>query len=156
MPIYALTSLVAVAALFAYGPEEMGGNGDLARKIEPFKDLERAKWEEAVNKVRFRLDLCCLRPIYPLFSFHRQMYKRVKSEIVDLPGLPPMHDYEHYPQKVRYHNEIISDDLLRITILKMIFGDNGGDFVQISIYCNRFVGRGAESTGQNSDYVAYA
>lgn len=51
MPICSLTSLVAVAALFNFGPEELGGGGDLWKKVESISHLEGTEWDEEADKV---------------------------------------------------------------------------------------------------------
>lgn len=54
--VYSLTSLVAVAALFNFGPECLGGAGDLAEKVKAVEHLwERERREETDKVILFML-----------------------------------------------------------------------------------------------------
>ncbi|KAI5120745.1 hypothetical protein M0805_007819 [Coniferiporia weirii] len=77
IPIYALQSASAAAALFLFGPERFGGNGDLLKKLEAitYKD------EKAINEEAERI------------------YRRINGELLTIPGLPPMYDHEHSAQR---------------------------------------------------------
>lgn len=97
IPIYAFQSGAVAGILFLFGPEHLGGNGDLLEKMKPIMDLP----EDEKNKEAERVCLA-LRSHAPITdtALRNQLYRRVRSDLLDLPGLPPMHDYEHYPQKV--------------------------------------------------------
>ncbi|KAI5120747.1 hypothetical protein M0805_007821 [Coniferiporia weirii] len=76
VPIYALQSASAAAALFLSGPEQFGGNGDVVKKLEAITcEDEKAKEAEA-----FRI------------------FFRTNGELIAIPGIPPMYDHEHYAQ----------------------------------------------------------
>ena len=48
IPVYAITSTVAVATFYYFGPESMGGKGDLSTKLKAIEHLdEKEKHEEA-------------------------------------------------------------------------------------------------------------
>ncbi|OCB92134.1 UDP-Glycosyltransferase/glycogen phosphorylase [Sanghuangporus baumii] len=79
VPIYALESTSASAVLFLWGPEKLGGNGDLSKKLEAITEMEEKAAEAEADKI----------------------YRRVKGELLMIPGLPPMYDHEFSPQEVK-------------------------------------------------------
>ncbi|KAI5117423.1 hypothetical protein M0805_004054 [Coniferiporia weirii] len=78
VPIYAWQSGGVGGGLFLFGPERYGGNGDMAVKIAAItaEDEEIRKTEK------------------------EKIYRRIRDELVELPGIPPMYDYEFSPQIV--------------------------------------------------------
>ncbi|KAI5117422.1 hypothetical protein M0805_004053 [Coniferiporia weirii] len=76
VPIYAWQSGAVGGGLFLFGPERYGGNGDMAAKIA----MITAEDEETRKKEK------------------EKIYRRIRDELVEFPGIPPMYDYEFSPQ----------------------------------------------------------
>ncbi|KAI5117418.1 hypothetical protein M0805_004050, partial [Coniferiporia weirii] len=76
VPIYAWQTGAVCGSLFLSGPERYGGNGDMAAKIAAIT----AEDEETRKKEKDNI------------------YRRIKDELLELPGIPPMYDYEFSPQ----------------------------------------------------------
>ncbi|KAL5488481.1 hypothetical protein ACEPAI_6599 [Sanghuangporus weigelae] len=76
VPIYAWQSGASTAALYIFGPEYLGGNGDLAEKISKLTAENPDIQDKEIETI----------------------YRRINQKLVELPGLPPMYDYEHIPQ----------------------------------------------------------
>ncbi|KAH8110135.1 UDP-Glycosyltransferase/glycogen phosphorylase [Phellopilus nigrolimitatus] len=76
VPVYAFESGAAAGCIYLFGPEELGGGGDLLAKLAaiPHKD------EKAVNDEAERI------------------FRRADGELLTIPGIPPMYDYEYSPQ----------------------------------------------------------
>ena len=51
VPIYAWQSCASVAVLGFYGPESMGGHGNLRKKIEAIKENDEEEWKRKVMHV---------------------------------------------------------------------------------------------------------
>ena len=51
VPIYAWQSCASAAILGIYGPESMGGNGNLREKIEAIKEDDKEEWKKKVTQV---------------------------------------------------------------------------------------------------------
>ncbi|KAI0664707.1 UDP-Glycosyltransferase/glycogen phosphorylase [Cubamyces menziesii] len=64
------------ATFYLFGPEKFGGKGDVATKAEIEAKRSGRPYEEVVKEMLFT----------------------PKGQIVKVPGLPPMYDYEYYPQ----------------------------------------------------------
>jgi hypothetical protein len=77
-------------------PEELGGLGDLRKRIEDRVAVTNGDYVEEGNNVGLvrqdlkRVDLINV----------SQIYRRAKGEVVETPGLPPIFDYEWFPQEV--------------------------------------------------------
>ena len=113
VPVYAFQHASASAALHFFGPESMGGLGDLASKIDEVKsrvvDMDAVKAEvDLVSEV-----LCMCMDYIPLIRYFPvpiQIFRRNYDEnLGTIPGLPPMHNYEHSPQSVSlwYYEQFI-------------------------------------------------
>ncbi|PAV19566.1 UDP-Glycosyltransferase glycogen phosphorylase [Pyrrhoderma noxium] len=76
VPIYAWQTAAAAAILYIFGPERLGGLGDLVEKLEKIE----AEDEEARDKEILRL------------------FRRDSGKLINTPGLPPMYDHELTPQ----------------------------------------------------------
>ncbi|PAV16814.1 UDP-Glycosyltransferase glycogen phosphorylase [Pyrrhoderma noxium] len=63
--------------LFMFGPEELGGNGDLAEKIKKIETHDEKEKAKEADK----------------------LYRRCYGNLINLAGRPPMYDYEHVPQE---------------------------------------------------------
>ncbi|PAV16812.1 UDP-Glycosyltransferase glycogen phosphorylase [Pyrrhoderma noxium] len=77
IPVYILQSSVAVSLLFFSGPEHLGGNGNLKEKLMRI---------DAKDDITRNLEI-------------EKAYRRCHGELLSLPGLPPMYDYEFHPQE---------------------------------------------------------
>ncbi|PAV17483.1 UDP-Glycosyltransferase glycogen phosphorylase [Pyrrhoderma noxium] len=86
VPIYALQSAATTGVLFMYGPEYLGGNGDLEEKVKGIEIEDR--------KLRNEKEI--------------RIYRRCYGELVKIPGLPPMYDYEFSPQEPNFDKYIVS------------------------------------------------
>ena len=78
-----------------FGPEEYGGNGDLSAKVRALEALDEKTRHEESEKVWRSLPVHCDLPLS-----WAQIYNRINKDIISIPGLPPMYDYEHSPQQV--------------------------------------------------------
>lgn len=63
--------------LFMFGPEDLGGNGDLAEKIKRISTEDEKERSKEADK----------------------LYRRCYGNLIHLAGRPPMYDYEHVPQE---------------------------------------------------------
>ena len=52
VPVYALESTSASAVLFMLGPENLGGNGDLSKKLEAITETEEEMVAAEADRVR--------------------------------------------------------------------------------------------------------
>ncbi|KAI5118935.1 hypothetical protein M0805_003759 [Coniferiporia weirii] len=84
VPIYAWQTGAVGGGLFLYGPERYGGKGDMAAKIAAIT----AKDEETIQKEKEKL------------------YRRIKEELLEVPGIPPMYDYEFSPQVLAFSADL--------------------------------------------------
>ncbi|KAL5488485.1 hypothetical protein ACEPAI_6603 [Sanghuangporus weigelae] len=76
VPVYAWQSGAATAVLHLFGPENLGGRGDLAEKISQITAEDSETRDKEIEMA----------------------YRRFDGKLIELPGLPPMYDYEHAPQ----------------------------------------------------------
>lgn len=51
VPVYAITSTVAVATFYYFGPESMGGKGDLSVKLKAIEHLDAKEKHEEAQRV---------------------------------------------------------------------------------------------------------
>ncbi|KAF8903485.1 UDP-Glycosyltransferase/glycogen phosphorylase [Gymnopilus junonius] len=80
VPIFAWITGHASSIIRTFGPESMGGIGNLAKKIAAEAARTGATPEEIGDKV----------------------FKHTDGTIVKIPGLPAMYDYEFFPQKLPF------------------------------------------------------
>ncbi|PAV19564.1 UDP-Glycosyltransferase glycogen phosphorylase [Pyrrhoderma noxium] len=76
VPIYAWQTAAAVAVLYMFGPEHLGGNGDLVEKLEKIEAEDEETRDKEIVKI----------------------YRRDSGKLLNIPGLPPMYDHELTPQ----------------------------------------------------------
>jgi hypothetical protein len=79
VPIIACSSYGAGAMIRLFGPESMGGAGDIGAKI----DAEVTRTGQSADEIGPK--------VYISYS---------EGELIRIPGLPGMYDHEFYPQKV--------------------------------------------------------
>ncbi|KAI0333570.1 UDP-Glycosyltransferase/glycogen phosphorylase [Cubamyces sp. BRFM 1775] len=72
------------AAFYLFGPEKLGGKGDVGTKAEIEAKRTGRPYEEVVKELFFT----------------------PKGEVVKVPGLPPMYDYEYHPQDFPIPEEV--------------------------------------------------
>lgn len=85
------------AAMFhLFGPEEFGGKGDVRTRAEEEARQTGASSADIILQVRSPIAIAAC--LFPNNSF--QEYVGTKGEVVRVPGMPPMYDYEYYPQPV--------------------------------------------------------
>lgn len=77
IPVYMLQSSVAAALVFFSGPEALGGNRNLKEKLQKIDEKDDVSRNREIEKA----------------------YRRCHGQVLSLPGLPPMYDYEFYPQE---------------------------------------------------------
>ncbi|KAH7878440.1 UDP-Glycosyltransferase/glycogen phosphorylase [Lentinula edodes] len=106
--IFSWMTAPAGATLRLFGPEKYGGVGDLSPKAEAEMDLSGKRYAEVAKE------------IYDGFS---------SGEIVRIPGIPAMYDYEWTPQEVN-----LSDQTFFITAQKYMRMTDGTFCVSSSIY----------------------
>ncbi|KAI5120748.1 hypothetical protein M0805_007822 [Coniferiporia weirii] len=77
VPVYALQSASIAAALFRFGPKHLGGDGDILGKLNAITHTDEKAIDEEAERI----------------------YRRVSGQLVNIPGIPPMYDYEHSAQR---------------------------------------------------------
>ncbi|KAI0356302.1 UDP-Glycosyltransferase/glycogen phosphorylase [Trametes cingulata] len=90
--IYAWMSGGAMSMFYLFGPEKLGGRGNIRAKAE----------EEAERTGRSYTEVAIEMSLVP------------KGEVVKVPGLPPMYDYEYYPQEFHLPPDVGAKLLPRI------------------------------------------
>ncbi|OCB90742.1 UDP-Glycosyltransferase/glycogen phosphorylase [Sanghuangporus baumii] len=113
VPVYAWQSGAATAVLYLFGPENLGGNGDLAEKINKIAAESPDIQEKEIEKI----------------------YRSINQKLVELPGLPPMYDYEHIPQTLPIR---LPSPLIRPTLRDLFFVECDG-----VIHCTNRIFEGA-------------
>ncbi|KAI0769595.1 hypothetical protein BD413DRAFT_75482 [Trametes elegans] len=76
--IYAWHSASTYTLFHLFGPEKLGGRGNVREKAEEVAKQTGKSFREAVLEIAFS----------------------PKGKVVPLPGLPPMYDYEYFPRDV--------------------------------------------------------
>ncbi|KAH9476214.1 Anthocyanidin 3-O-glucosyltransferase [Psilocybe cubensis] len=87
VPIIASVPLHASCVIHLYGPERLGGNGDLSGKIEA----------EATR-----------RGVTPR-EIGDSIFYHTEGKVIKVPGLPDMYDWEHFPQLPDAFQNTVSD-----------------------------------------------
>jgi hypothetical protein len=77
--VYAWVSSTLATFLRYSGPEELGGFGDLAAKLDAAAAAQGKTVPEVADSV----------------------FRQVGGGVIKLPGVPEMYDYEFFPQEVR-------------------------------------------------------
>ena len=73
----------------------MGGAGDIGAKIK----ADVARTEMSANEISTKVYL--VSHFYPVLSDHFfKVFYHTEGKLVRIPGLPVMHEYEFFPQKV--------------------------------------------------------
>ncbi|KAI0371040.1 UDP-Glycosyltransferase/glycogen phosphorylase [Pilatotrama ljubarskyi] len=90
--IYSWMSGAAMGIFYLFGPEQLGGRGNIRLKAE----------EEAKRTGRSFEEIAIEMSLIP------------KGEVVKVPSLPPMYDYEYYPQEFDLPREVGAKLLPRI------------------------------------------
>lgn len=96
VPIYAWQSGSISGIIFLFGPEYLGGNGDLAKKLELINAVDENERYEEGQKVMLILSVHHA----PAHVKYMQIYRRISGDLLSIPSLPPMYDYEFSPQAV--------------------------------------------------------
>lgn len=78
-PVFAWMPSPMAACLYLFGPESLGGYGDLAAKIAVVAKKQNIPKTEAAHHV----------------------YLREQGAVIRVAGTPDMYDYEYHPQVVR-------------------------------------------------------
>jgi hypothetical protein len=96
VPVLAWLSSCAATAIYVCGPPEIGGLGDLEDRAQAEALRSGRPVDEISEEVRIE------RCFSVRFSdaFGCKMFKMTKGEIMKVPGIPPMYDYETFPQIV--------------------------------------------------------
>lgn len=85
------------AAMFhLFGPEEFGGKGNVRARAEEEARQTGASSADIILRVRFPFAIA----VYQRPNNSFQEYVGTTGEVVRVPGMPPMYDYEYYPQPV--------------------------------------------------------
>ncbi|KAI0743908.1 UDP-Glycosyltransferase/glycogen phosphorylase [Daedaleopsis nitida] len=75
--VYGWSPGLTYAVFYLFGPESMGGKGNVRLKAEEKARLTGKSFRDAVKEL---------------------VFEPVEGEIVRLPGMPPMYDHEYFPQ----------------------------------------------------------
>jgi hypothetical protein len=98
IPVLSWIAVAASSTLRLYGPENLGGLGDVAAKAIEESRRTGKKTEEAADEVSALFMALLELPCDAKFDL--QMYRPSEGKLVPLPGIPPMYDYEWSPQQV--------------------------------------------------------
>ncbi|KAI0745366.1 hypothetical protein C8Q76DRAFT_28769 [Earliella scabrosa] len=132
--VYSWLPCAVSAVLHIFGPENLGGKGDIHAKAE-----EKARSTgESFNEVAL------------------EMTFGTEGKIVETPGMPPMFDYEHYPQHLqiprasalffRVHESVLSfSERLCVTHFWQGIGESGWCALAVSRVVRASSNRGHES-----------
>lgn len=93
VPVYVWQPASAAGIMFRFGPEAYGGNGDLSEKIKTISADDEQTLNEEAEKARSYVLTFARNLMLP------QIYNRSKKELISIPGIPPMYDYEFSPQQ---------------------------------------------------------
>ena len=93
VPVYVWQPASAAGIMFRFGPKAYGGNGDLSEKIKSIT----ANDEQILNEEAEKARPCAFTIVCKLML--PQIYNRSKRELINIPGIPLMYDYEFSPQQ---------------------------------------------------------
>lgn len=79
-----------------FGPEHLGGLGDLSAKLDAMSKEER----ESGGMQKVIILLFRRKHLLPLANPGLKLFFRKDGKLLKIPGLPPMYDYELAPQLV--------------------------------------------------------
>ena len=96
MPIISFITGGAGAIIRLFGPEHMGGIGDIGAKI----DAETARTGLSDEKIGSEVHIFISRLQMDQLILYSKIYNHTEGKLVQVPGLPAMHDYEFFPQTV--------------------------------------------------------
>ena len=96
MPIISSAALAAGAIIRFFGPECIGGKGDLEAKT----DAEVVRTGLSADEIGPKVHILYHTSRRTNVILYSKMYYRTEGKVIRIPGLPVMHDYEFFPQKV--------------------------------------------------------
>ena len=98
VPIVIFMAAGAGAMIRLYGPESIGGQGDVGARI----DAEAARTGLSHDKVGPKVHnfMSCFKMEW--LTLHAKIFSHSEGKLVEIPGLPAMYDYEFLPQTVWY------------------------------------------------------
>lgn len=98
VPIIAWIVAGAGAVIRLFGPESIGGIGDIGARIDAEVACSGLSADEIGNKVHISITSLWTGRLmlYPKILYHTE------GKLIQIAGLPAMYDYEFHPQKVRY------------------------------------------------------
>ena len=82
--------------LHRFGPESMGGVGDFGARI----DAETARTGLSDGEISHKVGISISHFYQAQLILYPKIYYQTDGKLVQIPGLPPMYDYEFFPQKV--------------------------------------------------------
>ena len=86
----------AGAILRLFGPEHTGGIGDIGARI----DAEIARTGLSDKEIGPKVHIFHIMFVDGLLMLYSKLYNHTEGKLVQIPGLPAMHDYEFFPQTV--------------------------------------------------------
>jgi hypothetical protein len=96
VPIIAWVTGGASSIIRLFGPESMGGLGDFGGRIDA--EAQRTGEDPLVIGDKAR--------VYYVFGYDGsdalQIFRHTDGSVINISGLPPMYDYEFFPQKVQF------------------------------------------------------
>jgi hypothetical protein len=98
-PVISWVSAALSYCLLLLGPEHLGGHGDLATKIELAARESGKSPAEVADSVG---DMHVLTVKQVLIMNSIQVLKSFEGKVMHTPGMPPIYDYDLYPQDVSY------------------------------------------------------
>jgi hypothetical protein len=98
VPIITLVSVGAGASIRLFGPESMGGMGDIGARIDAEIAQTGLSDDEIGHKVQ--ISISWLIDELDWLMLYSKIYNHTEGKLVQVPGLPAMYDYEFFPQTV--------------------------------------------------------
>ena len=108
VPIIAFGAAGAGFFLRYFGPESMGGTGDIGAKIDAEVARTGLSADEIGPKVHIHIYVNSYtsrwttnKRIFAFFTKKKILYRdHTEGKVIRIPGLPAMYDYEFFPQTV--------------------------------------------------------
>ena len=95
IPIFGYQPASVTATMRILGPVHKGGKGDMDKMIEDEIAMMKAEATKAVSEDDAEAEVKV-----DHVEAARRVFQRCEGKVVRAPGLPPMYDWEFFPQEV--------------------------------------------------------